>query len=251
VKALIVLVWLAVPVTGYYLARADYANYLTQSRIQRADCLGRADVLGRYTRLIGQRADDVITIVDSDSRAYWQSRWRQLERDLAQEQRLQNHGELVHYPRTAAQLTALGQLLDNQRAAVEEAVRERDAYNKAGGGLNDMLLEIKRAEGIADYYRSIGAQGIYELIRDDTRLLENEYRERIAERDQRNSNMAQKLVKAEEYKAQIFEGLETVNEKLGEDEQITYSRELRQRFDSFSLPRELTRLLGLPYREEQ
>jgi hypothetical protein len=250
VKVLIVLLWLAVPVTGYYLARADYYDYLNQTRVQRADCLNRADVLGRYTRLIGQRASTITTIVDPNSRTYWQSRWRTLKRELSEEQLKLRRDPPVHYAGTDAQLTELEQLLESQREAVEEAVRERDAYNKAGGGLEEMLLEIKRAEGIADYYRSIGAQGIYELIRDDARTLQSEYRERVAERDQRNNKMVEKLAKAEECQSEIIEGLQSIESKLGEDEQTTYSNELRERFDSFSLPRELARVLGLPYKEQ-
>lgn len=250
-KAFIILVWLAVPASAYYFARVDYADYLSQSRIQRADCLGRADVLGRYTRLIGQRADSVAGIVDAESRAIWQSRWHQLERDLTEEQHLLRRDAPQHYPSTDAKLVELEQLLDSQLMAVESAVRERDAYNKAGGGLEDMLLEIKRAEGIADYYRSIGAQGIYELIRDDVRLLEKEYRERLRERAERNRDMEAALTDSKLYRDQILEGLEQIPGKLDADEQITYSRELQQRFNRFSLPYELSRLLGLPMPEQR
>lgn len=246
VKALIVVIWLAVPVSGYCLARADYANYLSESQLQRTDCLNRADILGRYTRLIGQQAGRITEVVDANSRAVWQRHWRSLERDLTQEQLKLAHGQSAHYPATDAKLGELEQLLDSQRASVEDALRERDAYNKAGGGLEEMLFEIKRSEGIADYYHSIGAQGIYELIRDDVRQLQSEYRQRLSERDQRNVKMREQLDKANLDQAQIIEGLTAVNSAMAADEQVTYTRELRQRFESFSLPRELSRLLGMP-----
>jgi len=232
-------------------ARADYTDYITDSRVQRADCLGRADVLGRYSRLIAERAEQIPSIVDAQSRAVWQSRWRQLQRELEEEQRRLRRSPPQHYPTADAELSELEQLLDSQQLAVDGAVRERDAFNKAGGGLEDLLAEIQRAEGIAEYYRSIGATGIYELIRDDARVLASEYRARTRERSERMRQLEAELATNRECRDEIQDRLLDVPTKITADEQTTYTAELQQRFDRFNLVAEFTRLLGLPVKEER
>jgi len=248
-KAFILLLWLAVPASAYLFARADYASYITDSRLQRTDCLSRTDILGRYSRLIAERAAQIPSINDSQSRAVWQSRWRQLQRDLEDEQRHLRTNSLQHYPTASAELSQLEQRLNSQREAVDAAVRERDAYNKAGGGLENLLAEIQRTEGIAEYYRSIGAQGIYELIRDDARVLASEYRSRLRERNDRIQEMNIELQTVRDNRDEIQHRLLDIPELIKADEQTTYTAELQQRFDTFDLLKEVTRWLGLPVQD--
>jgi len=250
-RAFILLLWLAVPVSGYLFGRADYAAYLADSHQQRADCLKRADILGRYSRLIATRAALIPDIADSQSRAVWQSRWRQLQRELEDEQRHLRGSPPAHYPTADSQLSALEQLLSSEKTAVDAAVRERDAYNKAGGGLEDLLAEIQRTQGIAEYYRSIGAEGIYELIRDDARVLESEYRARTRERNERMQDLNVELKTVRDCRDEIQDGLLDIPALIKADEQTTYTAELRQRLASFNLVTEVTRWLGLPVREER
>jgi hypothetical protein len=244
-KLLIVLIWLAVPVAGYFLARQDYDNYLSASRIQRADCEARVEVLRRYSRLMSMRASQIPGIVDADTRAAWQQQWNIVRRSMEDEQRGLRQDDPIHFPQTDAQLLALEQQLTSQEGAIERAARERDAYIKAGGGLEELAIELERAYGVAEYYRSIGAIGIYQLIRDDIRNWESDYERRLRERNQRARATDDALQEAGRLRDDIQRGVGGINDYLDADQQLTYQAELQVRLARFDLRAALEELIGL------
>lgn len=243
------LIWLAIPIASYFLVQDDYAHYHTQSRAQRKDCENRAALLGRYCRLFASRGSQVPAITEGDSRQTWQSRWSQICRDYRDENSGLRRTKPVYYPTTDAKLYELEQLLEDQQQAIEQAVRERNAFNRAGGGLELLFQEIHRAAGIADYYRSIGAYGIADLIDDDVREMEKQYRERTRERNRRQNAMEDALAEANDLRERILDGLVQLKLLMATDASTTYPAELRQRYHEFNLRRELHALLGLPYKE--
>jgi len=245
----IVIIWLAIPIASYFLVQNDYAHYHEFSREQRQDCEKRARVLGRYCRLFSSRASQVPTIIDGDSRQVWQTRWTQIRRDYKDENRGLRRTAPEYFPTTDAKLYELEQLIEDQQQAIEEAVRERNAYNRAGGGLELLYQEIHRAAGIAEYYRSIGAYGISDLIDDDVREMEKQYRERTRERKRRQNAMEDALAEADELRKRIINGLEQLDALMTADANSTYPEELKARYQQFNLRRELHALLGLPYKE--
>ena len=244
-KLLIVAIWLAVPVAGYWLARQDYDNYLSASRIQRADCEARVEVLRRYSRLMSMRATQIPGIVDAGTRIAWQQQWNIVRRGMEDEQRGLRQDEPIHFPQTDAQLLALEQQLTGQEGAIESAARERDAYIKAGGGLEELALELDRAYGVAEYYRSIGAIGIYQLIRDDIRNWEQNYERRLKERNGRARATEDALDEAGQLRDDIQQGVSGINDYLDADQQRTYQTELQARLELFDLRATLEELIGL------
>ncbi|GEM_PF-2592793 len=244
-KLLIALIWLAVPVTGYFLARQDYEGYLTSSRIQRVDCEARVEVLRRYSRLMSMRASQIPGIVDAGTRSAWQQQWNIVQRGMEDEQRGLRLSEPIHYPQTDAQLLTLEQQLTSQESAIERAARERDAYIKAGGGLEELAIELERARGVAEYYRSIGAFGIYQLIRDDIRSWEQDYERRLMERNARARATESALDEATQLRDTIQRGVSGIDTYLDADQQLTYQAELQARLARFDLRAALEELIGL------
>lgn len=244
-KLLIMLVWLAIPAVGYFLARQDYAEYLSESRIQRADCEARVEVLRRYSRQMSMRASQIPGIVDAETRAAWQQQWNIVRRSLEDEQRGLRLDEPIHFPQTDAQLLALEQQLTSQEGAIERAARERDAYIKAGGGLEELAIELERAYGIAEYYRSIGALGIYQLIRADIRSWEADYERRLSERNSRARAVEEAVAEAGRLRDEIQHSVAGISGYMDADEQQTYQLTLQARLARFDLRSELQALIGL------
>ena len=48
-RFLLLVIWLSVPLAGLLLLRQDRQRFYEASRLQRADCLARAEMLRRYT----------------------------------------------------------------------------------------------------------------------------------------------------------------------------------------------------------
>lgn len=243
-KVFILVIWLTVPVVGSYLMRADYEKYHAASRIQRADCEARATALRRYTSLLASSSVRIETIEDVESRVAWQQQWNELTREIESVASGLRTSVPQYYPQTDEQLMWMEQWLSEQQEAIEDAARERDAYNKADGGVMELAREADRARSVADYYHSIGARGIYELIMDDVNQLEKEYRKRLRERQQLSRDVEQMQAEAEQLRIDILSSFAKLDASFKADEQRSYRLELSQRFQEFNLLGELNALLN-------
>jgi len=242
-KVFILVIWLIVPVVGSYLIRADYEEYHAASKIQRADCEARATALRRYTSLLASSSVRIETIEDAETRVAWQRQWNELTREIESVASGLRTSVPQYYPQTDEQLMWMEQWLREQQEAIEDAARERDAYNKAGGGVMELAREADRARNNAEYYRSIGHRGLYDLFMDDANRLEKEHRRRLRERQRLSRAVESMQAEAEQLRVGILSGLAKLETSLKADEQRSYRMELSQRFREFNLLGELIALL--------
>lgn len=232
-KLLIMLVWLAIPLTGYYLARADYQRYQVESAAQLADCQARADVAARYAVLLQQQGARILQVDSADDMREWEIAWRELERTLASEQKPLRPATPTHFPRTDAQLNEAEQLLNEQIDLIETARGRRGQYNRAQDTLSEMAATVAEVEAAAQYYRRIGAEGVYRLLMDDLDVLEDRFRQQQRYRQQLSRECNDALASAEEASRNAQRIIKHLDDQLSADEQTTYAEALRLRLKNF------------------
>lgn len=225
------------------MLRADYDRYQESLVAQRADCLTRANYLRTHTAALARSATRVTYIDDTDSRIEWERTWRDRVRQKDREAQQLRLDEPTHYPKTDLALLALEAQLSEVQAAIEDAARYRDMHNKAGSGLLELAQDIAHAEGVARYYKRIGAEGIYLLIMEDLAMLESRYKDRLRERKRLSDDMNYSLARADRLDRDIRRELDHLDDHLQADEQRTYRQELKDRFGQFNLREELKGLL--------
>jgi hypothetical protein len=242
-RFLLLVIWLSVPLAGLIMLRQDRHRFYETSRLQRADCLARADVLRRYTLDIHSRAVTIDSIIDPQTRQRWQRQWRDLLEQMRREKQLLRQTAPTHYPRTDAKLLELEQLLTQQQQGIEDAALMRDMYIKSTSGIYDLAQEIAQVRGFAEYYRRLGSQSIYLVFMDDLAMLEEEYQRREDEMNRLAGEVHNAQIQAQLNNLQLIEQLDDLSKLMTEDESLTYEEELAQRFRTFSLREELRKLL--------
>jgi hypothetical protein len=242
-KALIVLVWLCVPLTGYLLLRQDWQRYDAATRVQRADCLGRSEYLRRYSVELWRQAELVVSIEDTETRVTWQRAMQITEAEMEREGQGLRPVAPTYYPSTDATLLELDKLLTDEQAQIEDAMRRRDAYIKAGGGLLDLARDIDRARSTAQFYQRIGAQGIYLLLMEDLAQLEAQHDKRLSERNRLAQAGIDALDQARKDKDEILRRLDGLKDALAADEQGTYTQALLTRWQKFNLREEIKHIV--------
>jgi hypothetical protein len=232
-KLLITLTWLAVPLAGYYLARADYRRYQAESAVQLADCQARADVAARYAVLLQQQGARILQVDSADDMREWEIAWRELERALASGQKPLRPATPTHFPRTDAQLNEAEQLLETQMDLIETAQVRRGQYNRAQDTLSGMADTVAEVEAAAQYYKRIGAEGVYLLLMDDLAVLEDRFRQQQRYRQQLSRECSDALADAEDASRTAQRIIKHLDDQLAADEQTTYAEALRMRLKGF------------------
>ena len=240
---LLLVIWLVLPLAGLTMLKQDRHRFYEASRLQRADCLARAQLLRRYGMELNSRAGTIDGIVDPDTRRRWQRQWQDLLEQLRREKQLLRQTAPTHYPRTDAKLLELEQLLTQQQEGIEDAALKRDMYLKSTGGIYDLAQDIAHVRGFAEYYRRLGNQSIYLVFMDDLAMLEDEYQKRVDEMNRLSSSVHSALIQAELDRLQLAEQLDDIPKVMAQDESLTYEQELAQRFRSFNLREELRKLI--------
>jgi hypothetical protein len=243
-KLLIVLIWLCVPASAWLLVRHDHLVFDEQSKAQRRDCDARADLLRRYTVALAQQGRLIDYIADPESRTQWQQRWRAQTDSLDREQQRLRQSVPTHYPATDYALGEMDRMLAEQRDLLEEAAMRRDMYNKSSAGILQLAQQLSDAQRTADYYRSIGAQGIYLLIMEDLAVVEEQFHRRETELNRMAGEVNNALGTAALRRDEILAKLDELPQILAEDEKLTYRENLLQRIRQFSLRVQLQRLLA-------
>ena len=245
-RLLIVLIWLSVPIAAYFFVQSDRERFNIQSLEQRADCLDREEAIRRYSRLMSLRSVQVHNITNADTRADWRSRFAQITREMENELVVLRGETPVHYPGTDLLLLELEQRLKKQQESIEEAARNRNAYVAAGRDIEDQARNIQVGRDTANYYRSIGAFSIADLIDEDVDIQERQFNKQVQERNRRAELVQESLDRADGQYEAILRELDRIDACLAEDEKLTYQTDLQRRFDEFNLRAELERLMGIP-----
>lgn len=226
------------------MLQEDRERFETTSRLQRADCSGRMELLRRYSMEMQRQAELIPQLEDPQSRQQWQRQWQDTLRLMERERQQLRLQPPTHYPTTDAKLQELEALLEHQQENTADAALKRDMFNKSTGGIYDLAQQIAYTRGIAEYYRRIGAQSIYLVIMDDLAILEDQYQRRISEINRLAAAVEAALVQARADTKQMLAQLDTVAERMAADEQLTYEQQLSQRFHAFDCREELRKLLA-------
>ncbi len=242
---LITLMWVTIPVVTAYFARADYQRYNLEGVQQLADCQARADVLGRYTGLYGRQANTIQQVENEFDLLQWDLNLRNLEREHQAARRVLRLVPPTHYPHTDTELGVLEDQLDEQLEQITLAGTRQDQYLRAEDGLLSMSQAVAEIESAANYYKRIGAEGIYLLLMEDLAKLEDRFRQLQQHRRQLNSETASALREADSINRDIQRELKHLQDELAQDEQTSYTESLLIRFQHFNPWAELQASLRL------
>jgi hypothetical protein len=232
-KFLIIAIWLMVPVAGAYLLRSDYEQYVRDGKVQRADSQTRADVLQRYAIQFTWYGQQSMVFLNNDDYRRWQRDWRDLVRQQENERNGLRRDTPEHYPNTDQLLNQLEATLADEKAQVELAATRSQQYVKSEDGLLSIQQSAAEMEAAAQYYKFIGAEGVYLLLMEDLGKLEDRFRQLQLQRKQLHDEAMQAQHQADDDCHTIQRDLPRLPEKLSQDLQTTYVEALMQRFWRF------------------
>jgi YesN/AraC family two-component response regulator len=242
-KAIVILAWLSVPVGGSIMLRSSYHEYITESKAQREDCLARAAVLSNYVSQSGHLANQVPLIESVDERHEWERSWSAMLRQRSIESQGLRAAEPMHYPSTDDELLEAERLFKDQMDEVKDAVWKRDAYIKSASGMFELGQQIANTKLTANYYKRIGAEGIYLRIQEDLARLEDTYSKRHRERYRLDREMSDLLTAADRKRRDVLRILRHLETQIAADERMTYKNRLRKHAGDFQLRQELEQLV--------
>lgn len=241
-KALIVTIWLGVPLAASVLVRSSYQVYQGQCTIQRQDCLDRSAFLNTYSSAYDRLAGQVGRITNQESHRTWVRDYRELEQMETNSALSLRPQEPVHYPQTDLELGVLEGNLRDLRTNVKQAAYYRLDYYNAGERLNSLLAMEFDLERTIFYYKQIGMEGIYLQLQEELAKVEDELQSIRRQRRRYLEWVEQALTDSKEAHRAIQRSLNHLQSKLDEDEQQTFRQELHQRFAEFSLIQEIKAL---------
>ena len=241
--ALIMLIWLCVPIAAFYMIKDDKLGYEEELSQQVLFCEERSRHLENYTDLYQVAAATVLSIDTETELQMWQIEWDSI---VAMEQedflRLSN-ARMSHYPHTTAKLQDLQILLDEQRNATEEGARLREQYINSAHSLESIAERIDRARATAEYYRRLGAQAIYMLIMEDLAVLEARYKDHRTSRMDLMSDSQEQLLLSDSLSMEIRREISHLDRVISQDTETSYAEMLVERFHDFDLRTELDTLI--------
>jgi hypothetical protein len=234
-RLVILLIWVSVPLSGWFMLRHDYELYKAACFAQREDSLKRSHLLSLYTRLMGAKANRVRYLNNVDDRREWEQDWRGLLRQRDNEGSALRPITPAYFPQTDQILLELEKDLSEQGDNIEQAVRSRGAIFQTEDGLQSLADDIRYQQGRAEFYRRRGAQGIYLLLEEGLAQLEDRYQRLIGERNRLVRETEEALAEADKLQRNIERELTHLNSALNQDEQRTYYEELVERYQQFDL----------------
>jgi hypothetical protein len=243
-KLAIVLVWLALPLAGLVLLRADYERYQTELDSQLHFATSYREHLLRYANLYDNRRRELSSIIDPRSRINWETRYSELKQQQQAELDALGNPSLSHYPLTADVLSDAAEMLAQQRRHIQDAARLQDRYVKADVGFDDLDDEIFFLKGWARQAQLFGAWDIYMMYQDRIARLEDTYNRRRSQRSSLSNEINITVGQANSYRAELHRLLGTVPDRLALDQGRTYREDLQQRFTSFDLRAQFRQLIG-------
>jgi hypothetical protein len=242
-KSFILLLWLIVPLCGYQFYRADYTLYQRDCQEQRRDCTARAEILERYTAYYEQHARAITGLSNRYDTRAWLREWQMLLDAQQQEVKGLTTRVPAYYPQAGAALADGEKKLAQQQQAIEQAQRQQGFALDLTAGLNELQQLIYEAQSASAYYRNAGSDSIYMFLQEILAQREAAYYSRQREYDGFLDNVAKELAKSKRLSLDVQRATAQLQEKLKLDEQHTYREELRQRFASFNLGKQLGVLL--------
>lgn len=243
-KSFILLLWLVIPLCGYYFLREDYFMYKHDCRAQRQVCMMRADVQERYSGYFESQAEGISKVRNRYSMRAWQRQWQLLQDAMEMEEKSINTNTPVYYPQTAALLAQSEKLLAQQCQAIEQAQRQQGFAVDLESGLAELEQLIYEAQEASAYYRENGSDSIYMFIQEILAQREAAYYSRQREYDNFIDNAGKELAKGKRLSGELQRVVAQIEAQMKIDEQRTYRQELRQRFAKFNLGEQLGALLS-------
>jgi len=143
--------------------------------------------------------------------------------------------------RQMQQLLEQEQQLEVLRQAAEDAMRNRDAYLKAGTGMLEMLQDIEDLKAKARYYEHLGARMIYLTYMEELAKLEERYDRLRQERLRRIRAVRDDLDEVDLLEREVERQLQRIPKLMKADENMNYQGYLHQRFATFNLRHALDR----------
>ena len=243
-KLTILLLWLAVPICGYYFYRADYARYEQDCQAQRQDCHLRADIVQRYAVYYDRQAQQIADVTDRYTQRDWNRAWSRLQDAMELERKAIRSSPPLYFPQADETLNASEQALADQQQAGEQAMKQRGFALELEKGLADLEDSIYQMRMASEYYRREGSASVYYLFQEQLAQFEAAYYTRMQEHNMFLDNSRSDLAKERRLSRDAQQATALLDEKLKLDEKRTYQDQLRQRFAKFNLGEQLSRLLS-------
>jgi hypothetical protein len=242
-RVLIVLVWLTVPVAALWLLRSDYERYQLESQRQLEYCRARSDHLLYFTNMMGKQAEEIRRMYQPEDRPKWEREWRDLEAQENQAAVRLGTVSLNLLPLSEQVLSHAQSELIAMKSHIETAAQRKDAFNKAGSGLDDVQERIFGLQGQAEWYRRVGALGIYLELQEAIARYEETLDRQLSARRQLDMEAGKALAEADNLQRSIQRELGHLPDKITEDRKQTYREQLARRMRSFDPRRELRELI--------
>ncbi len=238
-KALIVLIWLAVPVAGSLLVQNSYQQYLIACSIQRQDCRDRGDFLSSYADTYSKLASQADRIADQAGHRSWIQDFQAVEQRELSAAGVLRQQEPIHFPTADVELGGLETQLREMKSSAKEAGYYRLDYINAGKRQENLLAAKLDLEKTSYYYKQIGMEGIYLQLQEDLARVEDDVRAIRKQRRRYYDMVGDSLSDAKSSHKLIQQGLGNLQDKIDSDEDQTYRQELHLRLMEFNLLKEL------------
>lgn len=243
-KVLIVLVWLAIPLSAIALYRADRQRYQRDCQAQRQECVTRAGVLQRYANYFARQGQQVANLDSRTAGRAWDREWVRLQNALEVERQGLRAVPPVYYPSADAALLQAEQALADQQQAIEQGELQRKTALELAEGFADYGDAINQGRAAAYYWGRVGNRDVYLQLQEEIAKAEAAFESEKENFNYFMDESAASLAAADKLRSGVLGTVSRLPEVLKRDEQYTYEEDLRQRFARFDLGRELGALLS-------